>query len=490
MADVSVLDATTSAVSSGATGSRTIAYTPPAGKHRVLLVAFAADRALLGDTGITLAGMSATYGGVAMALKGITLIWPTGSQNDGVGGVFAIALDDALTGAHDFAVTFDGSGTRTFGYQFIVLDHADPLSAALTTQYASLRSQDVASGALLTTAATPALSGDAVVVVGSWSNDSGVNKTITPAGYTNVAGSPYGTISGDGVTQPRTRVAFGLSTTGAQAITMTANTNPNTYPVFLQSFVIGKYVPSVSYNCTCVDDDTFEPRQTLLELRRRFLIHTGYAAQIANPPASAVTLANELLDSAQRYLYYKYPALRTRRMFRWSLEEGVRFYELNENDEDSCGFSLNPYKAIEWVGVRDLGGTWLPMVEGINPQFYTMIEQPGIPAYYEIRQCIEILPAPSADGYELWIKGNFALAPLVVDADQTTIDSEIVVLLAIANRKATQGSPDAKNYASMVTSRLGDLTAGTHGKKKYIPGTIKLPPAAMPIFLPLNGAPP
>jgi hypothetical protein len=240
------------------------------------------------------------------------------------------------------------------------------------------------------------------------------------------------------------------------------------------------------FNCDCVDDTTFQPRQTLAQLRRRFLIQTGFAAQADNPPASMVTLANELLLTAQTDLYMKYPALNTRRFFRWPLVQGTRFYGLGDNDDDiDCGFSFNPYKAIEWVGVSDPQGVWLPMTQGIPPEVYTMAAQQGIPQLFDIRQCIEVYPAPDADGYHLWIKGHFGLAAFASDSDQTTIDSEAVLLWAVALRKKATGAPDADAIASIAKARIGDLTAGTHGKKRYIPNTVVLPPMAQPLFLPL-----
>lgn len=328
------------------------------------------------------------------------------------------------------------------------------------------------------------------------------------------------------------------------------------------------------YNCNCgdVNESGFQPRQTLAQLRRRLLIQTGFAAQADAPPASAVTLANEMLLAAQNVLYMDYPALRTRRLFRWSMVQGQRFYGLGANDDGyavgtvtmtiatpcvvtwaghglaantpisftttgalptglvagttyyvlapttntfnlsaapagaaiatsgtqsgvhtataipvNCQFLLNPYKVIEWVGVQIPGGAWIPMYEGIPPEFYTVVNQQGIPSRYEIRECIEVLPAPNAAGYYLWVKGEFGLASFASDSDQTTIDSELVLLWAVANRKAAQGSNDANNYAAMAKSRLGTLTAGTHGKKRYVPGTSPVPPAAMPLFLPTVG---
>jgi hypothetical protein len=327
-----------------------------------------------------------------------------------------------------------------------------------------------------------------------------------------------------------------------------------------------------SYNCQCVDETDNE---TLLQLRTRLLRRLGYGSTAANPPPGMADTVDEFLISQNRLMYQKYPALRTRRFFRWSLLEGERFYGLADNDENvttevvtltiaspcvvtltahgfvaaqevvftttgalptglvagttyyvlnpttdtfqvaataggaainttgtqsgvhtatvqpvaTCVFHLDITKDIAGVYVRDLNGAWLPMVAGINPQLYTMVDQPGIPSYYEIRQCIEVYPAPQADGYELWVKAHSKLLDFAASGDKPSTDSELVFLQALADAKAHYGQPDANTVAARAKSYLFDLVSSTHLTKRYIPGVSPLPPAIMPIFLPLDGAP-
>lgn len=327
-----------------------------------------------------------------------------------------------------------------------------------------------------------------------------------------------------------------------------------------------------SYNCECVDETDSE---TLLQLRTRLLRRLGYGSTAANPPPGMADTVDEFLISQNRLMYQKYPALRTRRFFRWSLLVDERFYGLRSNDENdvsetvtisiaspgivswvghgfangrrvsfsttgalptgltvgveyfivaaatdtfsvalteggaatvtsgtqsgiqtatvfaatSCVFHLDVTKRIEGAFLRDLNGAWLPMVAGINPLFYTTVDQPGVPSYYEIRSCIEIFPAPQATGYELWIKAHRTAEAFSVDADTPTVDSELVFLQALADAKAHYGQPDANTVAARAKSYLFDLVASTHTTKRYVPGAAPLPPAWMPIFLPLDGAP-
>ncbi len=74
------------------------------------------------------------------------------------------------------------------------------------------------------------------------------------------------------------------------------------------------------------------------------------------------------------------------------------------------------------------------MIRGSPPMLYTMIDKPWRPARYDIRQCIEIYPAPDTT-YWLWLRGHFGLLPFAADGDTTTIDSALVFLHAVGTAK-------------------------------------------------------
>ncbi len=327
-----------------------------------------------------------------------------------------------------------------------------------------------------------------------------------------------------------------------------------------------------SFNCSCSDTND---NSTLAQYRTRMLQRLGFSAISDNPPPGMDDMLTTFLQDAQDFLYLKYPALRTRRFFRWTLEQGERFYGLRDNTENwtdeevtvsigapgvvtfdgdapangrqifftveddgvlptgitayeryyvvnssgsTCNFSLTsggaavtttgstsgqitamyspgtecifnfePYKNIEGAWLVDLNGTWLPMGAGIPPVFYTTVVQPGLPVRYEIRQCIEIFPAPQVDGYQLYIKGHFGKAAFSADSDKPTIDGHLVYLWALANALDYYGKPSAAGVAEQAREHLGSLVAGTHGSKRYIPGVKPLPPAVMPVFTPYPG---
>lgn len=209
---------------------------------------------------------------------------------------------------------------------------------------------------------------------------------------------------------------------------------------------------------------------TLLTLRQRMLRRLGFAASVANPPPGMADLVDEFLVSAQTQMVERFPDLVIERFFSWTMVAGTRFYLTTADDEGTTSpdYVLNPLGVV-WVGLEDLNGAFLPLIEGIRPTFYTSESQQGLPSHYEIRQAIEVFPAPD-QAYILHVKARFKNLPFTDDADVTTIDPELVFLLALANAKAHYRQPDAQNIFSQATSHLGQLNAGTHGTARYVPG--------------------
>ena len=124
---------------------------------------------------------------------------------------------------------------------------------------------------------------------------------------------------------------------------------------------------------------------------------------------------------------------------------------------------------VTWVGISQGDSSWQPLVCGIDPVMYGSPDA-GIPSHYEIRQCIEVWPAPADATWKLRIKGHFGLLPLEADDDETTIDPEAIFLQALANAKAHYGQPDAENYAAQAASYVHSLVAGSHHTRRYVPG--------------------
>lgn len=228
------------------------------------------------------------------------------------------------------------------------------------------------------------------------------------------------------------------------------------------------------------DDAGFYYNETLGELRLSLLERLGYAAQAANPPPGMKELLNNFLIRTQNRLYRKYRALQTPRYYYWTMVPGERFYGILSNEDDSA-LKLNPNRILG-VWVEDLNGVWLPVVRGINPSFFTIVNRPGIPARYEVRQTIEVFPAPS-QAYTLRVKGHFGLRRFTEDEDPCTIDSDLLFMWALARAKNHYGQPDAGDVAQEANDMLRQIVAETHGDQRYIPGEPEKAPATKPIFL-------
>lgn len=236
------------------------------------------------------------------------------------------------------------------------------------------------------------------------------------------------------------------------------------------------------YNPSFLDINGY-PAATLAQLRQRILIRLGFSNQAANPPPGMAALVNDFLTSAQTYLYRRYMALHTKRFFRWKVNPGQRFYSLLDNDENVLSnFHMDPIKRIEWAGIQDSRNVWYPLIEGIPPQLYTMLAKPWRPARYAIRGAIELYPMPDQT-YWLWMRAHFGLLSFVNDTDQTTLDSELVFLHALANAKSHYGQPDANNIEAQANAYRQELIAGTHATAHYLPGTIAVPPAVRPTLI-------
>lgn len=253
------------------------------------------------------------------------------------------------------------------------------------------------------------------------------------------------------------------------------------YSFLIEVWVDGPEPPpdECNFNCECDDPN---PSRTLAELRTELMRRAGMSVMTANPPPGMPEMLNSFLQSSQRMLYRQYPVLRTERFFTWNMVQGTRFYDLDAN-RDVCTKKLDA-RMLSWVGISDGCDQWRPLVCGIPPECYQVSDQQGVPHRYEIRQCIEVWPAPDSDAYKLRIKGDFGLEPFEEDEDQCTIDDEAVFLHALARLKAHLGDPDARNYQQDAIDYIRNLTAGAHLTRRYVPGECPEPPLPKPIWIP------
>ncbi len=222
---------------------------------------------------------------------------------------------------------------------------------------------------------------------------------------------------------------------------------------------------------------------TLKNLRDRVLIRLGFAAQLDNPPPGMAALVDEFLSSAQVLLAQRLPELITERFYTWTMVAGTRFYTVSGDDAGVTvpDFILDPLK-ITWIGIEDLNGAFYPLKEGIDPTLYATESKNGFPRRYELRQSLEVFPAPAA-AYKLQVKGRPKNFVFTSDSDVATIDPELIFLLALGNAKSHYGQADAQIYFTQVTNHLGQIVAGSHGTKRYVPGATEVENAAQPSLI-------
>lgn len=149
------------------------------------------------------------------------------------------------------------------------------------------------------------------------------------------------------------------------------------------------------YNCECDGQPGPEggfPTETIDTLQRRVLVRLGMAAMPTPPPGMAETV-NVFLDDAQKELYRVYKCFRLRRWFTWLMQQGQRFYDWNQDIENSS--MLIPAPASAPIAVATTGtGT---LAAGTYQFAYTYVNDNG-----------ETTPSPIVSA-TLSAAGNIAL---------------------------------------------------------------------------------
>lgn len=238
-----------------------------------------------------------------------------------------------------------------------------------------------------------------------------------------------------------------------------------------------------NFNCECEDE---YPTRTLAQMREFMMIRLGWAAMKDTPLPGVVDTLNSFLQDAQEQLHAEYRLPRLERFFTWDLLEGVRFYDLIDN-ADVCTKELDP-RQLTWIGISDGCDAWRKLVCGIPPEsYYDGVS--GIPTRYEIRQCIEVWPAPGGDNWKLRIKGYFYNEALTADTDVASLDYQAVQLFALANAKAHYGQQDAPNVMRQAMRYIGNMTAGAHHTRRYVPGTKEWTAPPLPVLTGYPGDP-
>lgn len=196
-------------------------------------------------------------------------------------------------------------------------------------------------------------------------------------------------------------------------------------------------------------------------------------------PFDLDAMVDSFIRDAQDQLYQQYKELRTERWWTIQCVPGANLYDVPLDLDQYLDF-----RRITWAGIQD-DVQWSPLIEGIDPLLYTS-NSLSKPAYFRVTGCIEIYPAPDR-AYTIKIRGHLGLKWLNGDDDLLTVNSRAVFLHSLANAKAHYQQPDAGNYMQQAQAYVRQLIAGSHGTRRYIPGTRQIPAARRPI--PVGGWP-
>jgi hypothetical protein len=461
---------------------RTFTYTLPDGTdERLIVVVFGCGAEFGCDPGDP-DDYTVTYGGISLNVRGATVP----DVLDPVPfGVAVLSVDGQTFASTDLVITPVGatSGNLQLKAKVYLFDGADPDTDNFTVAY--VEDAELAVESLTLAGVSPQAEGDLIFSFGCASENPVANEfSFTPS--SDFTQDDAFSLSTDGGEDPVFAAAYSVSAADAVAATWTYNSSPpgSVANIGALVFIVNAGCYDSEFNCEC---ETPSPYRTLAELRVEFLCGVGYAAQASNPPPGMATLARMYLSNAQQFLWNRYKEARTERFFSWRMEPDVRYYGVADNS-DCCVLPFDPLK-VTWVGFEDLNRTWVQLIEGIPPEFYTRAQtSPGWPSHYEIRSCVEIFPAPQA-AYTLWIKGQFGLGAFSADGDRTTMDDCAVLWYAIGQYRADRNMPSG-DWKGMSLQRIKDITSGQHGTARYVPSPGgQLPPMTPPRFLPLGSEP-
>lgn len=212
--------------------------------------------------------------------------------------------------------------------------------------------------------------------------------------------------------------------------------------------------------------------RTRLQLREDLLDRLNFGSQ-ATSDAATVRIANSFLRNAQTQLYWHYDFSDLLMQWKIDLVSGNAFYtwpvgEINPAGPPGVLNELEPRRIIS-VSLQD--GTFRspPLREGIVPEMHNQTSG-GRPTHYARRANVEFWPVPDSSAYDIYFEGYCKLRSFELDTDTTTVDEELVFMLALANGKAHYRQPDAEIYASEMNAMMKRLKGADHGGRRYIPG--------------------
>lgn len=146
-------------------------------------------------------------------------------------------------------------------------------------------------------------------------------------------------------------------------------------------------------------------------------------------------------------------------------------------------YTLDP-REVSAVYASSNGVNWRPLGEGIEPYMYNAT-QSGPPQRYMIRQALEIWPPPADATWQIQVRGYFQCLPFSADVDINSIDPQAIYLKAKIDAEIHFKRGDPKATGSELEEYIGQLIAGSHNTRRYVPGGAYLwRDAVRPVLIP------
>lgn len=195
-------------------------------------------------------------------------------------------------------------------------------------------------------------------------------------------------------------------------------------------------------------------KRTLGDLRSELQTRLGFGmsgqAGIVNSP-----IMDSFLRSAQEQLYWQY-----------------EWRELVKSEERLTGAGQALYDYPDGCNVERItlvaiwnGAAWQELDEGITLDERSL--DVGVwPLKYERFEQMELWPVPTG---QLRMRREYvkALDPFAASSDRTSLPSELVFLMALANAKAHYKQADADRYATQLDGLLSRLKAKHRGQSVW-----------------------
>ena len=206
--------------------------------------------------------------------------------------------------------------------------------------------------------------------------------------------------------------------------------------------------------------------RNLGSLRQELRDRLGFAA-LGSSAGINTAILDSFLRQAQEQLYWEYVP----RIHIGTDEIVTQDGQLKYDWPDNC----NPDRLLI-VTARDTTAAtpsrW-PLIEGIEYFHDDFVTPKSQPSRYERRDQIEIWPSPDSNKYRIDLEYVKRLNAFSVDTDKATLDSDLILILALANAKSHYRHEDAAVYGSQFTRMLEKIKGGTHGSKRFIRGSGK-----------------